>query len=80
MSIYVNPGSNIVSETSYKDEGYTVYRFHCGDTKIKIKNEVLYVNNVDYGPLTKGDSVKVEKGKILINNQIRHKLATSNPL
>jgi hypothetical protein len=48
----------------------TVYRFKpCRDAEVTIRREELIVNGRKYGPLHAGDSVTVDHGRVLINDQ-----------
>ena len=51
-------------------DGVTTYRFTpCKDAAISIRDSVLTVNGQTYGKLAASDSVTVDHGKVLINEQ-----------
>lgn len=63
------------SHVTHGDESF--YEYTCGNTAVKIANEVLFVNNMKYGKLNAGDSVLVNNGKVFVNNQKRKGIAVS---
>lgn len=45
------------------------YNLTCGDTRIVIKNEALYVNDKTYGMLRAGDAIHIEDTKVFVNSK-----------
>ena len=51
-------------------DGVTTYRYApCKDAVLALHNEVLTVNGKAYGKLAATDSVTIDHGKVLINDQ-----------
>jgi hypothetical protein len=51
-------------------DGKPSYRFMpCRDADVLIRGEELFVNGKSYGRLMDGDIVKVDHGKVLINDR-----------
>ena len=49
----------------------STYNFNVGDTKVKIENEQLSVNDINYGLLEANSTIHIQDGKVLINNTDR---------
>jgi hypothetical protein len=56
-----------------------IYRFTpCRDADVLIRDEELIVNGTSYGRLKQGDTVTVDHGKVLVNEQEARAVASSN--
>lgn len=49
--------------------GDRTYNLTCGDTRITIKNEELFVNDKSYGMLRAEDAIHVEDTKVFVNSK-----------
>jgi hypothetical protein len=55
------------------------YRFTpCRDADVLIRDEELIVNGTSYGRIKQGDSVTVDHGKVLVNEQEARIVASAN--
>ena len=69
--VVVKPGSTFTSSSSSSGGQTETFQYTCGDFSITIQNEELIVNNVSYGKLNPDDSVLIDNGKVLVENQER---------
>ncbi len=69
--VVVKPGSTFTSSSSSSGGENETFKYTCGDFSITIQNEELIVNNVSYGKLNQGESVLIDNGKVLVENQER---------
>lgn len=69
--VVVKPGSTFTSSSSSSGGKTETFRYTCGDFSITIQNDELIVNNVSYGKLSPDDSVLIDNGKVLVENQER---------
>lgn len=66
-TIRVRPGHKIKSR--FHLQGAYVWRL--GDRRFAIKDNEFFIDDVNFGKLTKGDSIMVEKGRVFISGRER---------
>lgn len=76
--VVVKPGSTFTSSSSSSVGNSETHQYTCGDFTITIDNDELIVNNAYYGKLNPGDSVLIDNGKVLVENQERSSTPISN--
>lgn len=76
--VVVKPGSTFTSSSSSSGGNTETHQYTCGDFTITIDNDELIVNNAYYGKLNPGDSVLIDNGKVLVENQERSSTPMSN--
>lgn len=59
--VIVKPGSAITSSTSFTSGADETHTFTCGAVTVKIENEMLIVNEKNYGSLEKGQSIEIDQ-------------------
>jgi hypothetical protein len=65
--VTVRPGSWLFWRSDY----FGKYILNVGSTEVSIKDDQLYVNDIPYGPLKKGESIVVESTGVQVSGETR---------
>lgn len=69
--VVVKPGNSLTSSSSATFGDNATHTFECGDVRVKIENEALFVNDLSYGMLEAGQSIEIDHGKVLVAGKER---------
>ncbi|WP_417386800.1 hypothetical protein [Gimesia sp.] len=69
--VVVKPGNALTTSSSSTFGDSATHTFECGDVKVKIDNEALFVNDLSYGMLEEGQSIEIDHGKVFVAGQER---------
>jgi hypothetical protein len=69
--VVVKPGSGFTSSSSMTGGPDETHTFTCGEVTVKIENEILFVNDKNYGALQVGQSIEFDHGKVFVATEQR---------
>ncbi len=69
--VVLKPGNALTTSSSATFGDKATHSFECGDVKVKIENEALFVNDLSYGMLEEGQSIEIDHGKVFVAGQER---------
>lgn len=67
-------GASTHSQSQTQPDGSSVvlfYELRCGDTTVKLRGNMLSVNDRQYGTLNEYDQIAVDYGKVRVNSEVR---------
>lgn len=69
--VVIKPGSAFTTSASMTGGTDETHTFTCGEVTVKIENEVLFVNDKNFGSLQAGQSIEIDHGKVYVATQER---------